>query len=80
MTYVQTVPKQTETVYVTGGGGECHNCDVSPQMVSYVKPRPQTQTVYVTEPPVEPQMVSYVKPRPQQQTVYVTGRNFSTIL
>lgn len=50
-------------------------------MVSYVKPRPQTQTVYVQnpnkcyncEPPVEPQLVSYVRPRPQTEAVYVTG-------
>lgn len=82
VTYVPTVPKQTETVYVTGGS-KCHDCDVTPQMVSYVKPRPQTQTVYVTnpnecyncEPPVEPQMVSYVKPRPQTEAVYVTGKS-----
>lgn len=80
VTYVQTAPKQTETVYVTGGS-KCHDCDVTPQMVSYVKPRPQTQTVYVKnpnecyncEPPVEPQLVSYVRPRPQTEAVYVTG-------
>ncbi|XP_061190586.1 uncharacterized protein LOC133198519 [Saccostrea echinata] len=80
VTYIQTVPKQTQTVYVTGGN-VCNDCDVTPQMVSYVKPRPQTQTVYVSgssechDCDVTPQMVSYVKPRPQKQTVYVTSTN-----